>query len=212
MAFIAPFIPAITAVASIAGSVYSGISQKKAADSQADAMREQAESQQSAASQAEALAYQNAANTEAETYESARRETRENDRAEAEMRAKAAASGIVAAEGTSTSLYMADEMQENQRQVEWMINAGISRADIERWQGTLAKDSGMASAQYTRDMADIKQKAGGAAMAGSLIGGMSSGLNAFQGQTSAWGLKPIGSTKRSTAHLTKELPAYGEWK
>ncbi len=187
MAFITPFIPLIAGVASVAGSVYGGIASQQAASKQADAMREQAASQQSAAEQAEQIAYQNAANTEAETYETARREERESARIEGEQQARAAASGVTLDANTSTGLFLADSRAENKRQVDWLINAGLSRADIERWQGRLTKDRGFADAQQSRSMADVVKAQGKQALVGGIVGGIGKGLNAGAAQYSAWG-------------------------
>ena len=193
--FLVPFIPAIAGIASVAGSVYSGIASQKAASKQADAMKEQALSQQSAAEQAEMIAYQNAASTEAETFETARRENRENQKVEGEQRARAAASGVVAAEGTSTGLFLADTRAENKRQVDWLINAGLSRAEIERWQGRLTKEQGMADAKHGRSMAEITRAQGKQAMVGGIIGGIGKGLNVGMDQYKAWGSGDAGDMK-----------------
>lgn len=214
MGFLVPFIPLIAGVASVAGSIYSGVASKKANDAQANAMREQAASQQSAAEQTEMLAYQNAANTEAETFESARREQREDSKMESQQRARAAASGVLLDEDTSTGMYLSDTREENTRQVDWLVNAGLSRAEIDRWQGGIVKDQGLADAQYSRDMADVTQQQGKTALAGGVIGGIGGAISAFGNQTNAWGLTAMGSPKKKKAasHLTSDLPAYGAWK
>jgi len=174
MTFIVPFIPLIVGVATVATSIisstqkgnqYSGGPNSIEAiyEDQAEAMVETSYDQQARADEAEILAYQNAANTEAETYESARRATKENEVLESTQRARAAASGVVAAEGSSTGLFLEDQSMENSRQVDWLVQAGLSKADIERWQGSMTKEAGYDEARHTRSMAGITAKRGKAA-------------------------------------------------
>lgn len=91
------------------------------------------------AGQSEQLARENALLIEAEGREEERRATEENVSAQAEMRARSAASGTTG-EG-SQQIYMTSEQEKFDKDVAWLRKSTKSRADLERKQGKYAAAS-----------------------------------------------------------------------
>jgi len=100
-------------------SAYSAVSSKDAADA--------------GAVDAEQAARENALMIEAEGLEEEQRARRENQDAQAEMRARSAASGVTS-EG-SPKIYMDDEQMAFENDIAWLQKSTASRAKQQRKQG-----------------------------------------------------------------------------
>ena len=100
-------------------SAYSAVSSKDAADA--------------GAADAEQAARENALMIEAEGLEEEQRARRENQDAQAEMRARSAASGVTS-EG-SPKIYMDDEQMAFENDIAWLQKSTASRAKQQRKQG-----------------------------------------------------------------------------
>lgn len=91
------------------------------------------------AAQSEQLARENALMIEAEGREEERRATEENVSAQAEMRAKSAASGVT--DEGSHQIYMTSEQEKFDKDIDWLRKSSTSRANLERKQGRAAARS-----------------------------------------------------------------------
>ena len=119
----AALIPAIiSGIAAIAG----GVMQKRAMDEAAERTRE--------------ISDMNARNQEAETQEALRRQDKEDSYTEGMAKARAAASGVLADEG-STGTYLDAMARENATQREWTARSGANQADIISAAGASQADS-----------------------------------------------------------------------
>lgn len=118
---------AISAVSAITGIVglIGGITGKQGADA--------------GAAQSEQLARENALMIEQEGREEERRATEENDSAQAEMRARSAASGVT--EEGSHQIYMTSEQEKFDKDIDWLRKSTASKASLERRQGSVAASS-----------------------------------------------------------------------
>lgn len=122
--------------------------ENKAAGKQRKAMENVARQQEAAGEQAKYIANQNAANTEAETAESVRRESIAADQAQANLRARAAASGGTG--GGSTGNFIDTQQRTSDQYIDWLKKSGSSRAQIEREQGKYSSMTASSSAAGTR--------------------------------------------------------------
>ena len=113
----------IGAVASVIGSVASIVSQVNAAS-------KAAESQARAAQQAAELGEKNIELIRAETGESMRRLSAQQERQESQARAMAAASGAKL-EGSPLT-FLTEMEEENQAELDWVKRAGLSKEEIEK--------------------------------------------------------------------------------
>lgn len=114
----------VLAIGAIVGLV-GGLTSKQGADS--------------GAAQAEQLARENALMIEQEGREEERRATEEHDSAQAEMRARSAASGVT--EEGSHQIYMSSEQEKFDKDISWLQKSTTSRANLERRQGRAAASS-----------------------------------------------------------------------
>jgi hypothetical protein len=122
MAEAAPVIMAITAVATTA---YSTMQQARAA------------------SEARAIAAQNAAKAQAEAEETARRMEKEKKRELSLARARSAASGVG---GLSADVFIEELEQTRNEEIDWVRRAGASQASIYQREGSREYNLGMANA------------------------------------------------------------------
>lgn len=175
----------VATVASVAGQIYSGIAGASAANDAADAQQRFAAEQESAAFQAQMLAYRNASNLEKETLEAARREDLALEEEVGESRARAAAAGVAFEEDeegnplNSSGSYISAKRKEGETQIDWLKKAGFNQADLIRWEGNIAKDSGVSSANYSRALAGITKDRGTTALIGGLFGAAGTAAGAF---------------------------------
>jgi len=129
----AQFAPIIM-VAGTAYSIYSGM--------------EAAETQKQAASEAERIGRENAANIEAETREEARRLALAQERELGKARAVAGASGLVSTSGTINTFI--EDLQEGQAEsLAWLNQSGANRARIAKLTGGYTGAIGRAGAETT---------------------------------------------------------------
>ena len=111
-----------------------------------------AAAQDRAASEAERMGRENAANIEAETRESARRAGLEMTAKESAARARAAASGVAFEEGSMGEV-MTGMKVEHGRQLDWMQESGRRQAGLAVAGGASAGATGRAQASATRGSA-----------------------------------------------------------
>ena len=116
---VAAGISAGVAAISAGVGIYSAVSAKNEADA--------------GAAEAEKAARENALMIEAEGLEEERRARKENQDAQAEMRARSAASGVTS-EG-SPKIYMDDEQMAFENDIAWLQKSTASRAKQQRKQG-----------------------------------------------------------------------------
>ena len=156
--------PELTVIMSIGKAVLSFAG----AMSQASAQRSAARKQEAAAERSKYLAERNAAAIERETAEEARRTGKAQRRQEKLSIARAAASGGTIGGSASTQAFFDEMRSENDSQLDWLMEAGNSRAQTERTRGEFARLEGYARADATRAQARQSQMSG----FGSLIGGL----------------------------------------
>ena len=99
-----------------------------------------------AADDADEIAKKNAERERAEAEEQARRAKKSADRTNSLARARAAASGI---KGQSSDMYLAELEDEQNREIDWILSSGESRADIIEDEGERAQKIGRAGAFST---------------------------------------------------------------
>ena len=191
MGAIMGIIGAVGSIASAASSIFGGMEQEEQYDFQAEAQDTAADDQMNAAYEAELLADQNARNLESETYENVRREEEQLDQELGSQRARAAASGMALDDDGSLSQTMAASRKEGQTQIDWMKQAGVNQADIIRWEGDMARKTGVSSAQFGKSMAKTTKKRGDAAKWDGIFTGGTKMVNAVgqgytAGQTAGW--------------------------
>lgn len=175
---------AIPIVISLAGAFMEYQGQKKqskalnvaaAQQDQAALQQEQAAAkQEQAAEQSRQIAMKNAANIEAETAESVRRESQANRESQAMRVAMAAGGGGTA--GGSTGNYLDTQTATEKSYVDWLAKAGQSRADIAAEQGDYSYLTGMAGADSTRAGAS-STRAGASSTRGQAAAGKAKGLS-----------------------------------
>jgi hypothetical protein len=117
--------------------------------------------QKKAAKNAEKIGMMNAAATEAEAAEQARRLKENQMRVLAETSALSAASGVA---GGSQDIYLSDMAESQMSELNWVKKSGASRAEIERLSGQYQKKQGEAAALGT--LSTAVQKTGSAYSAG----------------------------------------------
>lgn len=162
-----PIAPVISVIAGIYG-IYSGMKQEDQA--------------KKAAAQQEELARKNAANIEAEAMEEKRRTQEVADREQAKNRAKAAASGV--AGGGSMDIFMGAEEDRWQRQMDWTLKSGQSRAGIARQGGYMDASATRAQgeqAKWSMIGSGAKSAIGGGQDLSTWYKGYSSGAHGFWG-------------------------------
>jgi len=115
----AGWVVAVGAIVGAAASAYSAVSAKDTAGA--------------AAENAEQAARENALMIEAEGLEEERRARQENQDSQAEMRARAAASGVTST--GSPKIYMDDEQMSFENDIAWLQKSTASRAKQQRKQG-----------------------------------------------------------------------------
>lgn len=157
--------------------------QNKGERQQAKAVEGVAGKQEAAGEQAQRIAARNAANTEAETAESVRRETTAATQADATRKARLAASG--AAYSGSGANFSEQQRGEADKYIDWLKKSGTSRANIEREQGVYAGLESDATAAGTR-----------ASVAGNKSKGLGSMLTTMSG--AAGGLGDLYNPAKST--------------
>ena len=142
-----------------------GVMAFKGQQDQAKAMKSAAQQQAAAAEQAATIGNMNAANIEAETAESAKRERVAANEATAERKARIAASGGTA---TGSSKAFLDEQTRRQDEyIGWLKKSGASQAAIAREEGQYSKAIGMIDSSTTKARAKATKTQSYADLAGS---------------------------------------------
>ena len=100
--------------------------------------------QEAAGKEAEKMAKKNAERERAETEEAARRLEKEQGRTMALARARAAASGVSGV--GSTGLFLSELESENRAELDWLLEAGKTRAEDILQQGRYARKGAASSA------------------------------------------------------------------